>query len=238
MKSEKVNTKADQKSQTIRPPLRKDARENRERILSAAKIVFAKHGLGVTLDDIARHAGLGVATLYRRFPNKESLIEALFERQIIEVIDIARRALEFENAWQGFLFLINGLLTLETEDRGLREVLLGNDYIEGRIVELKAQVEPLVETLVARAKAEGSLRSDFSANDIPVLTAMMGAAQEYCGSVTKDIWKRYAIFMLDGIKANRGTATPSPIDALNQNELHEAMMKWKVSRRQIDTTEQ
>lgn len=238
MNSEKTNSQCESKSSTTKPNLRKDAQENRERILSAAKVVFAQYGLGVTLDDIARQAGLGVATLYRRFPNKESLIEALFERQVMDVIDIARQALEFENAWQGFLFLVNGLLTLETEDRGLREVLLGNDYIKGRIINLKAEVGPLVETLVARAKAEGSLRPDFSANDIPVLTAMMGAAQEYCGSVTKGIWKRYAIFMLDGIKANRSDATPSPVDAPNHDELHQAMMKWKVARRQKSTSEQ
>ena len=75
-------------------PLRKDAERNRQRILTAAGELFAERGLGVTLDDIAHHAGVGVGTVYRRFPNKEVLIDALFEQRIEAIATIAAEALD------------------------------------------------------------------------------------------------------------------------------------------------
>ena len=106
--------------------LRRDAEVNRDRILKAAHELFAAKGLGVTLDDVAHHARLGVGTVYRRFPNKESLVEALFEQRIIELIDIARESLAFQDGWEGFLFLMRNMLTLEAENRGLRDVIIGS----------------------------------------------------------------------------------------------------------------
>lgn len=210
--------------------LRRDAEENRERILHAAKILFAERGLGVTLDDIAHGASLGVATVYRRFPNKVALVEALFEQRVIELIDVARAALEFADAWEGFLFLMKGILTLEAEDRGLREVILGSEHIKGRLNDLKAEVAPLIEELVSKAQAQGTLRPDFRANDVPVLTAMAGAAQEYCGIISPGIWKRYVAFVIDGLKADRSSLTPLPKEALDQEQLHQAMINWRTHR--------
>ncbi|EQD50033.1 transcriptional regulator, TetR family, partial [mine drainage metagenome] len=120
--------------------LRRDAEENRDRILTAAHELFAANGLGVTLDDVAHHARLGVGTVYRRFPNKESLVEALFEQRIIELIDIARKSLTFQDGWEGFLFLMGNMLTLEAENRGLRDVILGSGYLKQRLTDLKAEV--------------------------------------------------------------------------------------------------
>ena len=210
--------------------LRRDAKENRERILHAAKALFAERRLGVTLDDIGHHAGLGVATVYRRFPNKVALVEALFEQRVIELIDIARAALEFTDAWEGFLFLMNGILTLEAEDRGLREVILGSEYIQGRLSDLKAEVAPLIEELISKAQEQGDLRQDFSANDVPVLTAMAGAAQEYCGIIAPGIWKRYVAIVIDGLKAERSSCTTLPQEALDKDQLCQAMLSWRTYR--------
>ena len=77
-------------------PLRKDAERNRERILAAARELFAEQGLTVTLDDIARHAGVGVGTVYRRFPDKEQLIDALFEDRLGEIAAVATESAEIE----------------------------------------------------------------------------------------------------------------------------------------------
>ena len=82
-------------------PLRKDAERNRQRILEAAGELFAERGLGVTLDDVAHHAGVGVGTVYRRFPDKEVLIDALFEQRIEAIATIASEALEIEDPWDG-----------------------------------------------------------------------------------------------------------------------------------------
>jgi AcrR family transcriptional regulator len=74
-------------------PLRRDAEQNRQRILAAAREVYSERGLDVTLDDIARHAGVGVGTVYRRFPGKEALIDALFEDKVNSLLSLAEEAL-------------------------------------------------------------------------------------------------------------------------------------------------
>src|ERR1700761_4755874 len=84
---------------TSERPLRKDAERNRQRVLDAARELFAERGLGVSLDDIARHAGVGVGTVYRRFPDKEQLIDALFEERIGEMLSAAGESLEMPDPW-------------------------------------------------------------------------------------------------------------------------------------------
>src|ERR671932_335021 len=88
--------------------LRKDAAVNRERLLSAASELFAEHGLNVTLNDIAHHAGVGVGTAYRRFANKEEVIDALFEQRLQEVEDAAGTAFAGADAWDGLIQYLRG----------------------------------------------------------------------------------------------------------------------------------
>src|SRR5690349_24529453 len=88
-------------------PLRADAERNRARILAAAAEVFADRGLDASLDDIAAAAGVGVGTVYRRFPDKDALIDALFEVKIDRARALATEALEFEDPWEGFVFFID-----------------------------------------------------------------------------------------------------------------------------------
>src|SRR3954470_3515659 len=92
--------------------LRRDAERNRRRILEAARRGFAERGLGITLDEIARLAGVGVGTVYRRFPNKELLIDALFEERIGEVVALARAAAGDEDAWRGLSRFLEGAVDL------------------------------------------------------------------------------------------------------------------------------
>src|SRR5581483_435879 len=84
-------------------PLRKDAERNRQRILRAAADVFTARGFEATLDDVAHHAGVGVGTVYRRFPNKEALAEALFHERLDGLVRLAERALAEPDAWQGLV---------------------------------------------------------------------------------------------------------------------------------------
>jgi AcrR family transcriptional regulator len=104
-------------------PLRKDAERNRLRILEAAGELFAERGLGVTLDDIARHAGVGVGTVYRRFADKELLIDALFEQRMELMCSIAAEALELQDPWDGFVYFFEQGSELQARDRGLKELL-------------------------------------------------------------------------------------------------------------------
>ena len=103
-------------------PLRADAERNRARILAAAAEVFAERGLDASLDDIAAHAGVGVGTVYRRFPDKDALIDALFEDKIDRAVALADTALEIEDPWEAFTSVLwRGAETM-AGDRALSEV--------------------------------------------------------------------------------------------------------------------
>src|SRR5919205_689932 len=98
-------------------PLRSDAERNRRRILEAAAEVFAERGLDASLDDIAAAAGVGVGTVYRRFPDKDVLIDALFEEKINHACRLAREALEHEDPWEGFVFFMRAMCAMHAADR-------------------------------------------------------------------------------------------------------------------------
>src|SRR4051794_23684941 len=125
-------------------PLRKDAERNRLRILDAAGTVFAERGLGVTLDDIARAAGVGVGTVYRRFPDKGSLIDALFARRMESMCDIADEALEIPDAWEALVFYFEKASQLQARDRGLKELLSCSTHGGAPVVAAKARLRASV----------------------------------------------------------------------------------------------
>src|SRR5947199_7555754 len=104
-------------------PLRKDAARNRERLLAAARELFASRGLDVTLNDIAHHAGVGVGTAYRRFANKQEVIDALFEQRMREVADVARAALAEPDAWTGLVDFVSQAMQMQFGDRGLTQIM-------------------------------------------------------------------------------------------------------------------
>src|SRR6266511_3058133 len=143
-------------------PLRRDAERNRRRILEAAAAAFAERGLGVTMDDIAEYAGVGVGTVYRRFPQKELLIEALFEERVGELVAIAAEALDEEDPWQALLGFVERAQAMQACNRGLKELVLSSTYGRERITSVRERVEPLAGELVRRAQASGQLRPDMA----------------------------------------------------------------------------
>src|SRR3712207_1290440 len=114
-------------------PLRVDAERNRRRILAAAAGLFAERGVDVSMDDIAAASGVGVGTVYRRFPDREALIEALFEDKLTRIAKLAGDALEIEDPWEAFLAFFRAVARLQAEDRGLKEVLLSADRGRERV---------------------------------------------------------------------------------------------------------
>ena len=141
--------------------LRKDAVENRERLLAAASDLFAERGLGVTLNDIAHGAGVGVGTAYRRFPNKEALIDALFEKRLQAVVDVAQNALDDPDAWNGLLTFLERALHMRHGDRGLDEIMNNRVLGEERVSQVRDRIAPIIAELVTKAKKQGVVRPDF-----------------------------------------------------------------------------
>ncbi len=131
-------------STTAPRPLRKDAERNRVRILAAARELFAEQGLTVTLDDIARHAGVGVGTVYRRFPDKEQLIDALFEDRLGEIVAVATESAEIDDPWLALVHFLERALELQADDRALKELLLSTTDGHARIERGRALIQPIV----------------------------------------------------------------------------------------------
>src|SRR5689334_9580535 len=125
-------------------PLRRDAARNRQRILQAAREVFAERGLGVTLDDIADRAGVGVGTVYRRFADKEALIDALFEERIDELASIAEDALAEGDGWEGLVSFLDRSLAMQAADRGFKDIVTSGTHGRARVAEARARIAPLI----------------------------------------------------------------------------------------------
>ena len=121
-------------------PLRRDAERNRQRILQAARVVFAERGLGGSHDDIAREAGVGVGTVYRRFHDKQQLIDALFEARIEEIADVARAAAEHPDPWEALVGFLLRTQELVSKDRGLKEIVLGGARGAERAVAARSRI--------------------------------------------------------------------------------------------------
>src|SRR3954468_1396688 len=154
-------------------PLRRDAERNRQRILDAARAAFAEEGLSVTLDEIARRASVGVGTIYRRFPDKEQLIDALFETRMQEFAAQAEEALHADDPWAGLVRFLERATEQHACDRGFKEVALSGVHGRDRVARARALMFPLVSRLVARAQADGSLRADVDPTDMPLLQMML-----------------------------------------------------------------
>jgi AcrR family transcriptional regulator len=196
-------------SDSGRPPLRRDAELNRRRIIAAAREVFRERGLSATLDDVARHAGVGVGTAYRRFPNKEALVEAVFEDMFARVEESTKAAAEDPDPWRGLTTNLEQVAELQAFDRGMREILLGTGRPPRRPRdEFRQQVKHYAELLVERAQAQGVLRADARAWDLPMIQLMLGAITDSTGE--PDLWRRYLRLMLDGLRVHPDGAEPLP----------------------------
>lgn len=204
-------------------PLRRDAERNRQRILASAKVLFAESGVDVGLDDIARHAGVGVGTVYRRFPNRESLIDELLEEKTARIEALAREALEAEDPWEGFASFFERSQELHAADRGLKQALLVPTRGGERLAASRARIEPLVAELARRAQASGRLRADVRFEDLPLLVEMIAAVSEATHDADPAVWRRYVRLLLDGLATSRTAPSDLGPAALDRPHLVDAL---------------
>jgi AcrR family transcriptional regulator len=204
-------------------PLRKDAERNRRRILAAAATVFSERGLDATLDDVARRAGVGVGTVYRRFPDKESLVAELFQDRIEELVAVAEKACTAPDPWDGLVSYLEHVSATMSGDLGLRQMMLFATYGKDRVAYAREQMRPVIARLVARAQRSGQLRGDFSATDVPMIALMLSQATEYAAPAQPDLWRRYLVLITDGLRPARDSVTPMPMPALTPEALEQLM---------------
>jgi AcrR family transcriptional regulator len=218
-------------------PLRRDAERNRLLILSAARTVFAQRGLEASLDEIAKEAGLGVGTVYRRFPNREALVDALFTDMIAGIERILNEALAMPRAWDGLTHFMRSLLESQAEDKALRDVLLARKMHEQMQEDLfHEQIQGALNDLVARAQKEGDLRPDATSTDIGVLEIAAVGIVELTASAGPEIWRRYLSIILDGLRARPTGTTPLEQPALDEHQMDICMTGWKYGSREAPRT--
>jgi AcrR family transcriptional regulator len=223
-----------------RRPLRRDAERNRLLILSAARTVFAQRGLDASLDEIAREAGLGVGTVYRRFPNRDALVDALFADAITTIGRIVDEAVAMPLAWDGLRHFMASMLQLQCQDKGLRDVMLDQHPGEATDELVRDRIKPPLRALVQRAKDEGGLRPDLTDNDVGVLEVAALGAAEFTGQADPDVWRRYLAVMMDGMRARPGNGedgaeggnTRLEQPSLDDDQLDACMHGWKYGTRE------
>jgi AcrR family transcriptional regulator len=204
-------------------PLRRDAQRNREAIVEAARQVFCDQGLEAPLEQIARHARVGIATLYRRFPSRAALLDAVLTVDLQAHIDAAEHALAIDDPWDGFAFYLEQSCRLQASDRGLNDVM-GMRFPRATAVEAaKARLFELVGRVVDRAQQSGQLRADLTLEDLAFLNwanARILPAVRAAGA--PDAWRRPLGLLLDGLRAER--AHPLPHPPLSPQQVHRAMV--------------
>jgi AcrR family transcriptional regulator len=182
------------------PPLeraqRADARRNRKRVLEAARRCMARKGLDAQIEEIARLAGVGVGTVYRHFPTKEDLVEALALARFERLAELARDALAAEDPWTGFEGFIRAAARIQSEDRAISEVLTSRPETMSHAAE-SVDMIGLVGELMDRGQSDGSIRADADPRDVPML--MCALAGTYRNPHTNP--ERYIGIVLDGLRA-------------------------------------
>lgn len=209
-------------------PRRKDAARNRRRILAAARQVFAERGLGVTLHDIAAAAGVGVGTIYRHFPDKKVLIDAVFEAQIETMVELLEQALADPDPWHSIVWFHEKSLELQANDRGLKELLLGMPGAPERAVQWRARLHPLAAELIERGQAAGVVRADCETQDFGVVVMMVGAVIDAARNVEPDLWRRYLTIALQGLRSGSAPLEPLTVPTVPPERMEELTVgAWK-----------
>ena len=188
------------------PALRADAARNRMRILAAASDVFAERGLDASTAEIARRAGVGEATLFRRFPTKDDLVVAILAEHMDGVIAAAEACLEEPDPWRSIERFFEAMVEMQVGDRGALDAVKDECMTSPALMGRRKRVMELMSRILRRGQEAGVVRDDLTAPDLGLLTA---AASSVGGlafpGLRPDLWRRYLGVILDGMRPEGAT---------------------------------
>jgi AcrR family transcriptional regulator len=173
--------------------LRSDAQRNLERILEAARAVFAEHGLDASVADVATRAGVGTATIFRRFPTKDDLCVAVIESELEVLLTQAEAA-------SGLGELMSAVLERYVADRCLCDAIGSGLFERPSIQALKQRVGAAFETLLRREQEAGTIRADVTPEDIEFLVNALGQQGMRMEKTSPGSWRRYVDVVLAGLR--------------------------------------
>lgn len=180
--------------------MRSDAASNRQRVLTAGASLLSEQGIEATLKDVARTAGVGVATVYRNFPNREALLDGLFQAKLEQLIELADQASRIGDAATAFATYLYSVMEAHANDRGIVPVLMRANQSARFAEDLAAQLGPKVQPLIESAHAAGSLRDGFTIQDLCLLSAMVGSVADLTRDTQPTLWTRYAHMLIDSTR--------------------------------------
>jgi AcrR family transcriptional regulator len=200
-------------------PLRSDARRNRELILAAASELFAESGAELSIDELARRAGVGHATIFRRFPSKDDLIVAMIEQRLNALAEAVEEAAHSEDAWEGLAGAMAVIAERQAMDRGLADAADSRVVGAPNLREARQRILTPMADLLARAQAAGQVRADLQPEDVFFLITAAANASP-CRFQIPGLWRRYLGVVLDGMRPEG--ASPLSPDAPALCEIEEA----------------
>jgi AcrR family transcriptional regulator len=207
--------------------LRTDAVRNRERVVAAARRMFIERGLDVPMADIAERAGVGVGTLYRRFPSRDDLIAAIFTSEMRAYADTAEQALSDPDPWQAVAGLLYRVCEWQAEDQGFSDILLTPLPQVPEVERQRDRFYYAISAVVERARTAGEIREDVTADDGVLLLIANAALLAATRDVAPDAWRRPVKLMISAFRAANTDPMPAPPD----NDLVHEILR-RLRRRQ------
>jgi AcrR family transcriptional regulator len=207
--------------------LRADAARNRAAIVAVARDVFAEQGLEAPLEAIAARAGVGIATLYRRFPTREKLVAAALVGKVAEYAEAAEQALAVADPWDSFAGFVLRICELQAGDRGLSDLLSMTLSADEQVEQLRRTANDRVVTLIERAKAHGSLRQDFAGEDLVLLLVATAAVMHVTHADAPGAWRRFVALALDAFRRQDSAPLPAPPSTA---QMTQAMLRLAAER--------
>jgi AcrR family transcriptional regulator len=187
--------------------LRRDAAENRQRLLDAAATVFSERGLDAGVDEIARVAGVGMGTLYRRFPTKDALISELVRQLLTDVVTMAREARQVTDG-SGLEQMLFNTGAIQASHRGCVSRMWNDEHTSA----LKDEFREILVELLAKAQTSGRIRLDVTVTDLDLIFWAVRGVVETTRGVSDTAWRRHLAMVIAGLRPGAEALSESPVD--------------------------
>jgi len=210
VRAREIGAAAESTAETDSRPRRRDARDNRDKVVAAARARFTAEGLDASLNAVARDAAVSIGTLYNHFPTREALIGAALLEQVEQSVRSAQAALEAPDPWTGLVDHLTALAQWQARDRGFTDICVCSLPPENPIEIVKMQGHKLFHELIARAQASGALRGDVGVTDIGLLLWSAVRATDGVREQAPDAWRRHLGVLLDGLRSAAAHPLPGP----------------------------
>lgn len=196
---------------------------NRQNLITVAQAVFATEGLNAPMDRITSRAGVGPGTLYRHFPNRAQLWEAVLEEPLSAQLQLAQRALDNPDRWAGLSGYIVASCALEAEHNGYLNLMTTRFDGAPRLLVLRSKIQQVLKDLVHAARAEGAVRQDFTTEDLIFISLSNSKVAEVTRSTAPDAWRRNVELFLEAIRPDH--ARPLSQRPMTPSEVYRTMFQ-------------